>query len=129
VLEIKSALNQYGLTIIQDGDMLQLVTDPEITAKLHLPKQVSENLSSAALEVLSIIAYKQPITQDEIEQIRGVGSYQSLRGLLEKDLIEKRELKQAGIVHTRYTTTLRFLRQVGIHSLSELPQKEVIKNE
>lgn len=114
-------LQQFGLVILQHKTRWKLVVLPEVKTSLPHLKIKPETLGSAALEVLAIIAYKQPVTQDTIEQVRGVGSEQSLKTLLEKELITKRVIKKSGITQVQYSTTLRFLQTTGIKNLTELP--------
>ena len=81
-----------------------------------------EVLSQPALEVLSIIAYKQPIGKDDIDEIRGVSSEQSLRNLLNKALIKKvTQATQA--TQAKFVTTAEFMKLVGISSLDQLQDK------
>ena len=84
-----------------------------------------KRLSTAALETLSIIAYKQPITKAEIEAIRGVSSDYSIQKLLEKELIviigRNEELPGKPLV---YTTSKNFMDYFGINSADELPKRK-----
>ena len=75
-------------------------------------------LSQAALEVLSIVAYKQPITRASIDEIRGVGSEQSIKNLLNKQLIKKTNANN----ETNYRTTTEFLNAMGITNIKQLPR-------
>jgi segregation and condensation protein B len=83
--------------------------------------EISGKLSSASLETLSIIAYRQPVTRAQIEAIRGVNSDSVLRSLIRRGLVE-----EVGRVETvgrpiLYGTTFEFLEQFGLQSLQELP--------
>ncbi len=81
--------NKRGIQILQMNDHYQLSTRPEHhehLQKLFVPRQ-NRGLTQAALETLAIIAYKQPITKTEIEEIRGVKSDKAIGTLLEKELI------------------------------------------
>lgn len=89
--------------------------------KLHGAKRI-EKLSGAAMEVLAIIAYKQPITRSQVESIRGVDSSNSIGVLLERDLIEQIGKAELPGRPTLYGTTQRFLKHFGINSLNELSQ-------
>jgi segregation and condensation protein B len=81
-------------------------------------------LTRAALEILSIIAYKQPVTRSEIDAIRGVSSY--LKTLLEKKLIEIRGRQNGPGRPLLYGTTSHFLEYFGLNSIRDLPSmKEV----
>jgi segregation and condensation protein B len=78
-------------------------------------------LSTAALETLSIIAYKQPLTRAEIEEIRGVEVIAALETLLEKGLVRVVGRKETVGRPLLYGTTPEFLRQFGLRSISDLP--------
>ncbi|MCX6806252.1 MAG: SMC-Scp complex subunit ScpB [Patescibacteria group bacterium] len=75
-----------------------------------------QSLSQPALETLSVIAYKQPVSKEEIDEIRGISSEQSLKNLLNRDLVEKVTKSE----QTKYATTLEFLKLMGISSVKEL---------
>ena len=83
-------------------------------------------LSNAALEVLAVIAYNQPITRAFIEQVRGVDSSYSITALLNKKLIEEAGRLNVPGRPIQYKTTPDFLRTFGISSLEELPPIEKI---
>ncbi|KGG81394.1 segregation and condensation protein B [Caloranaerobacter azorensis H53214] len=116
--------NRRGVQIVQFNDKYQLSTRPEHhewISKLYTPK-TSKGLSNAALETLSIIAYKQPITKTEIEAIRGVKCDKALNTLLDKKLIkEVGRLEKTGRP-ILYGTTDEFLLQFGLKSIDELPE-------
>ena len=97
------------------GDELRLVTAPGVSAsvKRHLNKAREVALSRAALEVLSIVAYRQPITHAGIEFIRGAGSDSALDSLLQRGLVEHNQ-------HHLLVTT-RALDYFGLRDLAELP--------
>ncbi len=120
----------YGhrcLQLQRMGNKIQLVTTPDAAEYIErfLGLSLSSKLSTAALEVLGIVAYKQPITRPEIEAIRGVSSDGVLRNLLSKGLIEEvGRLDTVG--HPRqYGTTFDFLRYFGLTSLDDLPPLEM----
>lgn len=83
-----------------------------------------KSLSQASLEVLSIIAYKQPITRAEIEEIRGVKCDYSVMWLLQKGLIQEMGRKETLGRPMLFGTTDLFLRHFGLSSLNELPRNE-----
>lgn len=85
------------------------------------PKEVK--LSRDALEVLALVAYRQPISPDEIEQIGKPKPGGVLRHLLRRELVAI-ERGESGRTDVRYTTTPRFLRLFGLSRLDELPQAE-----
>ena len=90
----------------------------EYVQKLNAHR-IQSKLSDSALEVLSIIAYKQPCTKSEVDSIRGVNSY--LRTLLEKDLIEIKGRVSGPGRPLLYGTTKKFLEYFGLESLEALP--------
>jgi len=85
----------------------------------------SSRLSGAALETLAIVAYRQPVTRAEIEAIRGVGSEEMLRQLLDRDFVavggRAEDLGRPNV----YATTRRFLAAFGLSSLDDLPAVDV----
>ncbi len=112
-----------GLNIQKFGDSYQLTTKKENYEYIQslLETTVNKSLSTAAMETLSIIAYKQPVTKVEIELIRGVKCSQVVKGLLDKCLIkEVGRLDKPGRP-TIYATTDEFLRHFGLSSIDELP--------
>jgi segregation and condensation protein B len=102
----------------------QLATKPEyalyITRLLNPPPR---RLSRAALEVLAIIAYEQPVTQAQIDALRGVDSSHTVRQLLARGLIAEVGRKDAPGKPILYGTTPQFLHYFGLNSLDELPEK------
>lgn len=122
--------NRRGLQIIKIENSYQLGTRPEhyeYINKLNPPKR-ADSLSNAALETLSIIAYKQPVTKLEIEDIRGVKCDKSIQTLLDKEMIrEAGRLEKTGkpII---YATTSEFLKAFGFQSLKDLPILEEESN-
>jgi len=114
-----------GIQILEvDGGYL-MCTRPEYSdILLRAKKPVRRRLSPAALETLAVIAYKQPITRAEIEEIRGVKSDKIINNLLEKGLIEEAGQKAVLGKPFLYVTSKEFLRVFGLGSLSELPAIE-----
>lgn len=115
--------NKRGIQILQMNDHYQLSTRPEHhehLQKLFAPRQ-NRGLTQAALETLAIIAYKQPITKTEIEEIRGVKSDKAIGTLLEKELIEEQGRLEKTGRPILYGTTINFLKVFSIKSLKELP--------
>jgi segregation and condensation protein B len=87
-------------------------------------REMTHRLSNAALEALAIIAYRQPVTIQEIEVIRGVSTGGVLRGLLEKGLIKIAGRKEAIGRPVLYRTTDKFLEYFGLESISDIPPLE-----
>ena len=118
-----------GLKLIKVENKLQLATRQEyahVIEKLLQPVGIRSMLSQSVLETLAIVAYKQPVTRHEIEQIRGVQSDYSVSVLLERQLIRDVGRKDTVGRPILYGTTDRFLRHFGISQLSELPQMEMV---
>ncbi len=115
--------NNRGLIIQRFGNSYQIITKKENYEFIQslLQTTVNKSLSTAAMETLSIIAYKQPVTKVEIELIRGVKCSNVVKGLLDKGLIkEVGKLDKPG-KPTIYATTDEFLRHFGLNSIQELP--------
>jgi segregation and condensation protein B len=92
-------------------------------------KKSEGKLSKAALETLSIIAYKQPITRSEIEQIRGVAADTMIRLLLEKSLIRETGKKDAPGKPIQYGTTRDFLKFFRLESIADLPKLNEVESD
>lgn len=112
-----------GLTIATLAGTYQLVTKRKYSAVL---KKLVENtqidsISQAALETMAIIAYKQPITRIEIEEIRGVKTERPLRTLLAKGLIREAGRREGIGRAILYATTREFLDYFGLTDIKELP--------
>ena len=112
-----------GLSIINLNDAYQLCTKKEYYDYIYpiFDKRNKPNLSNAALETLSIIAYNPRITRAEIESIRGVNSDGTIYKLLDYEVIEEAGKLGAPGRPTTYKTTNEFLKMFGISSLDELP--------
>lgn len=123
--------NRRGLQIKQVRNSYQLTTRAEHydwISKLCTPKN-DKKLSNAALETMSIIAYKQPITRMEVEALRGVKCDRSINTLLQKELIkEVGRLEKTGRP-ILYGTTDSFLQYFGLTSLDQLPQLKDLLDE
>lgn len=112
-----------GIVIAEIADGYEMLTDPELAAWIRRLKNihVSNKLSQPALETLSIIAYKQPITKVEIDQLRGVNSDAAVKSLLDKRLIKIVGKKESPGRPFLYATTNEFLHYFGLKNLTELP--------
>src|SRR5215213_1737249 len=111
-----------GLHVVRVAGGYQMCTRPEHADTVNRFLQpAAQRLSRQALETLAIIAYQQPITQPEVDALRGVNSSGVLKTLLERELIA--ELGRADSVGRpiRYGTTAEFLKHFGLNDLSELP--------
>lgn len=115
-----------GIHLIRMEDSYQLSTRGEyaeyVSRLLDPPRK--QNLSNAALEVLSIVAYKQPVTRSSIEHIRGVNCDYIVNRLIERNFIEEKGRLDAPGRPILFGTTTHFLRIFGLSELSELPDFE-----
>ncbi|MGE4266065.1 MAG: SMC-Scp complex subunit ScpB [Deferribacterales bacterium] len=111
-----------GMKIRQVSGGFQMVTDKELFTELEpFFGEKTETLSRASLETAAIIAYKQPITRLEIDEIRGVNSSGTVRYLLDKNLVKVTGRKDVPGKPLLYSTTKFFLEYMGINDISELP--------
>ena len=122
-LQEKYRGDDYAFEPVQSGGGFQFLTKPAYQASIGilLKQQSKKRLSNSALETLSIIAYRQPITKGEMEQIRGVNCDYSVQKLLEKELIEIKGKSDAVGRPIIYGTSQNFIDYFGINDLSELP--------
>ena len=113
----------FSFELVHTGGGYQFLTKPEYQASISilLKQQSKRRLSNSALETLSIIAYKQPVTKSEIEQIRGVNCDYTIHKLLEKELIEMKGKSEGVGRPILYGTSERFMDHFGINSLEEMP--------
>lgn len=132
IVHIKQKYDQdiYPFELKESGGGYQFLSKKEfhpLILQLNGEKYIKK-LSSAAMETLSIIAYKQPVTKLDIELIRGVSSDYSVQKLLEKELIYISGRKEDSIGKPLlYCTTKHFMDYLGINSPADLPQlKEII---
>jgi segregation and condensation protein B len=112
-----------GVVIAEIADGYEMATDPELAAWIRRMKNVhvSHKLSQPSIETLSIIAYKQPITKVEVDQLRGVNSDAAVKSLLDKRLIKIIGKKESPGRPFLYSTTNEFLQYFGLKNLTELP--------
>ena len=123
--------NMRGLRIIKVKDSYQLGTRSEHFEwiKKLANTKVARNLSNAALETLSIIAYRQPIIKSDIEAIRGVRCDKSIETLIDRGLISELGRMDRVGRPILYGTTDMFLRAFGIEDLEKLPPlKDIIED-
>ena len=130
VLSLIAALQQEyveresGLCILKLAESFQLCSRKEYIEQIRALLELRKNtpLSQAALEVLAIVAYNQPVTKAFIEQVRGVDCSGVLRSLTEKVLIEEKGRLDLPGRPLLYGTTDNFLRCFGMESLEDLPE-------
>lgn len=120
-----------GIKLININNNYQLVTKPQNSDYIQelLKTSTRQYLSQASLETLSIIAYKQPITRIDIDEIRGVKSDSAVQNLMEKGLIKERGRLEVPGRPILYVTTDDFLRQFGLDSINGLPPLESLLSE
>ncbi len=131
-LQQKYKQDIYAFQIYQMGGGYQFLTKPAYQSSISilLKQKSKKRLSNAALETLAIVAYKQPITKTEIEQIRGVNSDYAIQKLLEKELLVIKGKADAIGRPLLYGTSKKFMDYFGINSLKDLPQpKDISSNE
>ena len=117
---------ERAFQIYELGGGYQILTRPELAPYLERFDTVPQNarLSAPALEVLAVIAYRQPIGRAEVEEIRGVGSSGVLRTLLDRGVVEVVGRGEGLGRPLLYGTTGRFLEHFGFRSLEDLPRPE-----
>jgi segregation and condensation protein B len=122
---------EFSFQIYQIDKGYQFLTKPAYKASISilLKQQSKKRLSTAALETLSIVAYKQPVTKAEIEQIRGVGCDYAIQKLLEKSLIVIMGKDDTVGKPLLYGTSDQFMEYFGINSLDDLPTLKDFKQE
>lgn len=114
--------NKRGIIIVENNKNIQLVTNPEnaLFIEKTIKKNLQEALSRTALEVLSIVAYRGPVSRSDIESIRGVNSSFTLRNLLMRGLIV-RNISQNDQRGYLYNISLDFIKKMGLNKIEELP--------
>lgn len=122
-LKEQYASDEYAIEINHVGGGYQFLTKPAYQASIGilLKQQSKKRLSNSAMETLSIIAYKQPVTKGEMEQIRGVNCDYSVQKLLEKGLIEIKGKSENIGRPLLYGTSDNFMEYFGINDIGELP--------
>ena len=131
-LELKEEYEQEGRGIVirRINQSFQFVTREENADYVRslCTQVITKRLSQSALEVLAIVAYKQPVTKGEIEAIRGIKCDRVMEGLIKKDLVcEKGRADTIGRP-IMYGTTDTFLKNFGFSSIKDLPEIEDIES-
>src|SRR5260221_5591545 len=133
LLQSLRALEQHleqqgrGIRLQLLGEQVQLVTAPEnaryVAALLGLP--MTAKLTTAALETLAVISYRQPVNRTQIEAVRGVNSDRALASLIQHGLVAEIGRAQTVGRPALFATTLEFLQQFGLTSLDQLPRTDI----
>lgn len=122
----------YSFGLVRSGGGYQFLTKPAYQASISilLKQQSRKRLSNSAMETLAIIAYKQPVTKTDLEQIRGVNCDYAVNKLLEKELIEIKGKAETIGRPLLYGTSQKFMDYFGINSLKDLPTpKDFVQDE
>lgn len=119
-----------GLIIIKKEDEIQMATNPENAEFIEqlVTNELQGSLTQAALEVVSIVAYRQPITRAEIEAVRGVNSSYTLRNLLMRGLVERSDNPKDSRGYI-YSISFDFLKKLGIEDIKKLPDFEELSKD
>ncbi|MDH5719232.1 MAG: SMC-Scp complex subunit ScpB [Spirochaetia bacterium] len=131
---LDSLIDEYaekdgGIILNQNSDKYYFSTNASIynDLKSFIAEKKKETLSKAMLETLAIIAYKQPVTLTEVEEIRGVNSRAFITALTSKKLIKQTGRKEIPGKPALYSTTKEFLDYFGLSQITELPPLKEIK--
>lgn len=120
---------ESGIHILLNNQKAQLVSNPDNIGilKKYFKDELSGELTKPSLETLTIIAYRQPISKEELEQIRGVNCSIIIRNLLIRGLIE--ESATGNNLTINYSVTMDFLKYMGINSVKDLPDYEKLNSD
>ncbi|GBL17435.1 segregation and condensation protein B [Anaerolineae bacterium] len=123
LLELQEHYATRGLRLQRTRDQVQLTTAPAATPYLELMLGVGgrQRLSQAALETLAIVAYRQPVTRPQVDEIRGVNSDSVFQNLLGKGLVDEVGRADGPGRPVLYGTTPTFLQHFGLNELGEMP--------
>lgn len=117
-----------GVHLVRAGATWAFATAPDLAAQLATERRVETKLSRAAMETLAIVAYHQPVTRGEIEEIRGVQvSKGTLDVLFEQDWIAPKGRRETPGRPVTWVTTDSFLRHFGLATLNDLPNLEELR--
>ena len=123
--------NYSGLRLVKINHTYKLITSPDCSDVISefFQKDLSKNLSQSALEILAIVAYRQPITRVEIDELRGVNSSAALQTLIWRGLIKISGKKDVPGRPNLYVTTDYFLQYFNYSSLADMPVIEDFTDE
>lgn len=127
---LSAELQPRGIHLLRKDDLLALVTAPETSPAVEelIKSELLGDLSKAALETLTIIAYQHPISRPDIDYIRGVNSSFTLRNLIVRGLVE-RVSHDKDIRTYLYRPTIEFMKYLGITTFQELPEYTQLREE
>ena len=130
ILELKDDRRDSGINIEIDGELVYLTTNAiygEVINNYFEQETKPKRLSSASIETLTKIAYKQPVTKSEIESIRGVSVDRIIANLEERKFVRNCGKQKTGRKANLYEVTDKFLSYLGIRDISELPDYQELK--
>jgi len=129
-LRMRYEADHFAFEIVEIAGGFQFFTKPAYhrTVGAYLKQTMKKRLSQAALETLSIIAYKQPVTKSELERIRGVGCDYAMQKLLEKELITITGRSEGPGKPLLYGTSPKFMDYFGLRSIEDLPRPKEFKD-
>ena len=126
--ELKTLYDGRGVNLVRVAGAWSMRTAPDLSPHLRIERKVTRRLSRAAIESLAIIAYHQPVTRGDVEEIRGVSvSKGSFDVLLEAGWIKPVGRRQTPGRPTTWGTTAAFLEEFGLDSLADLPGVDELK--
>lgn len=130
-LEEKFVSDEHAFQLFKSGGGYQFLTKPayQTSIGIMLKQQSKKRLSTSAMETLSIIAYKQPISKTEVENIRGVNCDYAVQRLLDKGLVEIQGKADTIGRPILYGTSPKFMEYFGINEITELPTPKDFSNE
>ncbi|RYY37173.1 MAG: SMC-Scp complex subunit ScpB [Sphingobacteriaceae bacterium] len=130
-IQNKYADTNFAIELVRINNGYQFLTKKDYHSVISLlqAQRAKKKLSQTAMETLAIIAYKQPVTKTDVEQIRGVNCDYSIQKLLEKDLIVIAGKSEAIGKPILYGTSPMFMDYFGINSIAELPHIKELTNE
>lgn len=122
---------EFGMEVIEISGGYKFMTKGAYhnTISTYLKQSTKKKLSQAALETLSIIAYKQPVVKSEMESIRGVSCDYSVQKLLEKDLVEIQGRSDGPGRPLLYATSSKFMDYFGLKDINDLPKLKDFKTD
>ena len=129
--DYENAKNHRGILLLTYPDTCQLATREDYAPYIREALGIKRggNLSNSTMEALAIVAYNQPVTRSDVDNIRGVDSSYAMTSLIDKQLIEVCGRLEAPGRPMLYRTSDKFLRVFGLNSLDELPTTELTVSE
>ncbi|MEK7498334.1 MAG: SMC-Scp complex subunit ScpB [Patescibacteria group bacterium] len=124
--ELKDEYRERGIILIAHGGNFSFSTHPDVAGVLKdiIAKNLEEPLTPSSLETLSIVAYLGPIAKIDMDEMRGVNSYFTLKSLLVRGLVEKRDQEEKSSL---YDITFDALRYLGVTDRKQLPSYDEFK--